>query len=363
MLKKGKLAEAVLKRSVLRLIHTDHEEIIEGPSVGSDCAVLLLRGDGRAAVSSDPVAGPAEVVGRAAVVAALNNLAAAGAEPEGVTLSLLLPEGTEEEELRQIISDADSACEEAGIGILGGHTEVTDAVTRPVLTATAIGGFGLSAEQKNLEAETGAGKESGTGTGSGEEKGYREKKEATAGLKNAAQPGDDLVVTKWIGLEATWILAREKHDELRSRFSGSFLRTAARFSQCASVAADADIARSFGATAMRDLSSGGIFGALWEFSERGGTGLDIDLRAIPIRQETVEICECFDIDPYRSLSSGSMLIASDDGYALVRRLKERGINAAVIGKATAGRDRILRNGDEIRYLDKPQADQILKIHL
>ena len=91
-------------------------------------------------------------------------------------------------------------------------------------------------------------------------------------------------------------------------------------------------------------------------------GLDIDLKSIPIRQETVEVCEALGLNPYILMSSGSMLISTRDGHGLVRELSKAGIHAAVVGKATQGNDRILRNGEDTRYLDKPQSDELYKIY-
>ena len=102
--------------------------------------------------------------------------------------------------------------------------------------------------------------------------------------------------------------------------------------------------------------------ALWEMAAGSKVGLDIDLKKIPIRQETVEVCEALGLNPYILMSSGSMMIAVPDGYGLVRKLNQAGIHAAVVGKATAGNDRILRNGEETRYLDKPQSDELYKIY-
>ena len=93
-----------------------------------------------------------------------------------------------------------------------------------------------------------------------------------------------------------------------------------------------------------------------------GVGLDIDLKKIPIRQETIEICEVLGLNPYILMSSGSMMIAAEDGFGLVRKLNQAGIPASVVGKTTEGNDRILRNGEDTRYLDKPQSDELYKIY-
>ena len=103
---------------------------------------------------------------------------------------------------------------------------------------------------------------------------------------------------------------------------------------------------------MHDLRTGGIFGALWEMASGGDIGLEVDLRSIPVRQETVEICEAFGLNPYQVTSSGSLLLAAENGNHLVRALSQKGIHGAVIGKTTEGRERILR---------KPQPDELHKI--
>ena len=125
---------------------------------------------------------------------------------------------------------------------------------------------------------------------------------------------------------------------------------------------EAKIAKEWGVSAMHDITEGGVFGALWEMGSGSNVGLDIDLKKIPIRQETVEVCELLGLNPYILMSSGSMMIATDDGYGLVRKLNQAGIEASVIGKATDKNERILRNGEETRYMDKPQSDELYKIY-
>ena len=112
---------------------------------------------------------------------------------------------------------------------------------------------------------------------------------------------------------------------------------------------------------MHDVTEGGIFGALWEMAEASGVGLEIDLKKIPIRQETIEICEFFDLNPYKLISSGSMLMASEKGYDLARELEKEGIKATVIGKFTSSNDRVVVNDGEISYLEPPKTDELYKI--
>ena len=112
--------------------------------------------------------------------------------------------------------------------------------------------------------------------------------------------------------------------------------------------------------AMHDVTEGGIFGALWEMAEASGVGLEIDLKKIPIRQETVEICEFFDINPYELISSGCMLMAAADGNTIVRELEKAGIHAVVAGKAVKGNDRVLYAASEKRFLEPPKSDELYK---
>ena len=133
------------------------------------------------------------------------------------------------------------------------------------------------------------------------------------------------------------------------------------FSRLLSVVKDADIAKSVGVNSMHDITEGGVFGALWEVAQASGTGLCIELKEIPVRQETVEICEFFGISPYELISSGSMLITSPRGHDIVRALENEGINAAVVGKVTEGNDRVLVNGEDIRYLEPPKSDELYKV--
>ena len=129
-----------------------------------------------------------------------------------------------------------------------------------------------------------------------------------------------------------------------------------------SVVPEGRIAAQMGATAMHDVTEGGIYGALWEMAEASGVGLEIDLKAIPIRQETVELCEVMGLNPYYLISSGSMLIATDHGHDLVRELQKAGIHASVAGKVTRGNDRVVLNGEDRAFLERPRTDELYKIY-
>ena len=221
----------------------------------------------------------------------------------------------------------------------------------------------------------------------------------------------DIIVTKWIGLSATVWLAAEKREQLRERFPESFLRMADDLGKwlpdSAGDAAEKELLDSAGDASEKEppestgnasdesfcvedteeirlaetsaedaeeiqlakmagenvlaLGRGGIFAGLWKMAEQFGCGIHADLRAIPVRQETIEFCEFFDLNPYRLESFGSCLIFANDGSKMLETLKENGIPAERIGRTTDGNDRILMNEDRVMYLTRPQPDEMEKI--
>lgn len=325
-MKIGKVPENVLKRSILKQVHNRREEVLVGPGVGEDCAVLELKEGETFLVSTDPITGASKDVGKLAVHITANDIASSGGELIGIMLTALLPPDTEEAQIKQMMAEVEEACAKLNMQVLGGHTEITDAVNRPVLTVTGIG------------------------------KGKKERLLTTKNIK----PGQDVVVTKWIGLEGTSILAKEREEELLTRYPRHLIETAKGFDQYLSVVKEAATAIKSGASAMHDVTEGGIFGALWEVAEGAGVGLRIDLKKLPIKQETVEICEFFRISPYELVSSGSMLIITDNGHDLAAALEEQGIQATVVGKTTDNNDRVVVNGEESRFLEPPKTDELYK---
>ena len=323
----GKVPENVLKRSILKLIKTRREEVKLGASVGEDCAAIELAPDEMMVMSTDPITGTTNDIGTLAIQITVNDLASTGAEPIGVMLTLLLPPRTREIQIKRIMEQAEVACAKANVQIMGGHTEITDVVKQPLISVTGVGKV-----KKGKVISTGG-----------------------------AKPGMDIVATKWIGLEGTSIIAKEKEEELLSHFPKHLVDEAKSFDEYISVQSEAAVAVSFGVAAMHDVTEGGILGALWEMAEASGVGLDIDFRSIPVKQETIEIAEYFGINPYKLISSGCMLIACSDGNGLVRALDAKGINATVIGKATDSNDRVLLSDGERSFMEPPKTDELYKV--
>ena len=175
-----------------------------------------------------------------------------------------------------------------------------------------------------------------------------------------ARPGQDIVLTKWIGLEGTATLARRNRERLLERYPAHLVEEAEGFDRYLSIIPEAAAAVKSGIRVMHDASEGGILASLWELAESSGVGLTIDLRKIPIRQETVEVCELCGVNPYMLASSGCLVMAVDHGESLVERLAREQIPATVIGRITDSHDRLIYNAEEKRYLDKPAQDEIYK---
>ena len=175
-----------------------------------------------------------------------------------------------------------------------------------------------------------------------------------------AKPGQDIVLTKWIALEGTALLARLYREQLRERYPACLVEEAEGFYRYLSIIPEAAAAVKSGVRVMHDASEGGILASLWELAESSGVGLTIDLRKIPIRQETVEVCEFCEVNPYMLASSGCLVLVTDHGEGLVGQLSRERIPAAVIGQITDSHDRLIYNAEEKRYLDKPAQDEIYK---
>lgn len=326
-MRQGKISENVLKRSVLRKIKTHREEVISGAGIGKDCAILAHKEGMETVLSTTPVTAPLAELGRYAVPMALNNVAVAGAEPIGVLLALLLPEETEEAELAGLMEQVQEICNALHVDILGGHTEVTPVVREPVMTVTGVG--------------------------------HRDAEQAKRLSGIAA--GQDIVVSKWIGLEGTARLAKSYREKLSQRFPMRMIEDAADYDRYLSIIPEAATAVKSGVCGMHDVSRGGIFAALWEMASGAGVGLNVHLKKLPVRQETIEICEYFDLNPYELLSGGCLLMTAWDGEKLVMDLAGAKIPAVVVGKITDSHDRVLYHGEEKRFLDMPKTDQMYHI--
>lgn len=347
-----------MKRSVLRQLNTERKEVLCGAGVGEDCAIFSFDRNGKVitcmqeavvAVTEEELLGSvAEPVMTLPqlIQKCANNLAARGAEPIAVSVTLILPESLDEPDLKVLMAVAKEKCKELSVDIAGGQTRVSAAVNMPVAVVTGYGRVFWENVQGGVEATGKSCDAKAIGV-------------SPYSLK-AVEPGQDVVISKWIGLQGTALVAKRNRDSLLTRYPAYFVEEACGFDRYLSIIPEAATAVKSGVCAMHDASEGGIFATLWELAEGAGVGLTIDLKKLPLRQETVEVCELCNVNPYELLSGGCLVMTAEDGQALVTALEEAGIPAIVVGKVTDSKDRILVNEDEIRYMDKPKQDEIYR---
>lgn len=323
----GKLPNDVLKNVIISKIDRRNKDILVGPEVGEDCSIVDF-GDEVCVLTTDPVTAASKDAGTIGVHICCNDIASAGVRPLGILVTILAPPSSSLGDIKEIMEQVNGAAEELSIDVLGGHTEITDAVNRLVLSITAIG------------------------------KGKKNEFVTTGGSKI----GDDIVVTGFAGLEGTAIIARDYYDKLRGRVDEEILLRAQKLLKGISVVKAGEIASKFGVNAMHDATEGGILGAVWEVAEASGKGVIIFKDKIPLKDEIILISREAQIDPYRLISSGSMIISCSDGEGLVKVLKENSIDAAVVGRIIENKKVIVSEGIETP-LAPPESDEIYRVKL
>ena len=190
-----------------------------------------------------------------------------------------------------------------------------------------------------------------------------------AEITGCLKPGDELVVACPVALKGTSVIAKNKKDKLAERFSAGFIQNCINLDTQAGVENGQsekcsivwNIAQEAGASALYAMGEGGFLSALWKMAEASEVGLEADFRKVPIRQETIEVCEIFDLNPYKLQSDGAILIGIRGGEALVQRLRNEGFMAEIIGQTNSGNDRLLHSGGSARYLERPAEDELYRI--
>lgn len=325
----GKLPPAVLEKLVLARQGARRREVLRGAGIGVDAAVLGLGG-GTCVFSVDPITGGSGRMGELSVQVACNDLAAAGAEPVAVGITLLVPAELGEDWVARFMEEADAACRRLNVAIAGGHTELVPGLPAPLACVTALG-----------------------------------QPWPGCGLPSGPRPGDALVLTKGAGIEGAAILATDFPDRLHrllaeARGEGEaadLLARARSLFERLSVAPEARLAAARGAHAMHDVTEGGVLGAAWEMAYGAGVGIELWQRAVPVPEEVAAICGVLGLDPLRLVSSGSLLVATADGEGLVAALAQAGIPAAVVGRVTGSGMWLVRE-DGRSPLAAPEGDEL-----
>lgn len=322
----GKLSNEELDQLILSKIKTKREEVVKGSSIGEDTAVLDLKRD-YAVLSSDPITGAVDNLGKLAIDISVNDVSTKSADAVGVLLTLLLPLYTTSEEIEKIMHDAQEAAEKVDLDIIGGHTEITEAVTKPVMISTVIGRVAPSSmpDVKRIEV------------------------------------GYTVAMTKYAGLEGTAILCHDYFEKLKTLgVNERALASGRDLVEELSVQKEGKTASAYRIGYMHDVTEGGIEGAIWEASQSIGWGMRLDKGAIPVHEATRAIADAVDIDIYRLISSGSMLIVihPEDFEKMKRELDEQGILFTKIGEVTDGKDAVFKKGENEEIIRSPGPDEL-----
>lgn len=303
-IKSGKLPAPLLQKLLSKIKHVD-PRVILGPKLGEDAA-LIEFGNKILAAKTDPITFATDLIGWYLVQVNTNDLAVVGATPRWMLVTLLLPEGTNEEQITSIFNDLTKAAESQNIVLIGGHTEVTSGLNRSIAVGTLLGEL----DSKNIIM--------------------------TAGIND----GDSIILTKGIAIEGTSLLCREAETELlKLGVNPDIINTGKGmlFEPGISVRADAELARkTVKVNAMHDPTEGGIATGLQEMASASGLGLNIETSEIVIFEESKIVCDALELNPLGLISSGALLLAtnSDNASKLISAFRENNIVANIIGTAT-----------------------------
>jgi hydrogenase expression/formation protein HypE len=301
----------VLRKWVYPFTDTDDPKVIRGAEFGEDVALTRVGGDILAS-HMDPIVGAMKGISRLAVHVACNDIAASGVPPRWILLLVMLPGPEDAWRLEAIMKDASQAAEEVGASIIGGHTGYSSGITRPLVAATAMG---IAGGRHVL---------------------------GTAGAK----PGDHVLVTKGVGLEGTAILACTLAEKV-------------------SVLPEALLLADYGASAMHDVTRGGLVEALLEIAFRSGVGMDVEVDRIPVPVEVLRFAQAFDFDPLRMISSGTLAATVPEAHVKAAMQAVEGVDVRIqdVGRVIEGGGVQLRYEDEVRvfYDPTPEEDELARM--
>jgi hydrogenase maturation factor len=323
----GKIPPEILQSIVFSQLGRTDPDVLLGPELGEDAAVIKV-GDQVVVVATDPITGSVEDVGWLAVHVNANDIATFGVSPRWFLASIMLPSGYTRDQLGKIMNQIDKAAKELDIAVTGGHSEITESITQPIVVGFMMG-----------IAPTGDYVTSG-----------------------GAKAGDSVIVTKTIGIEGTSILATEGIAYLTEKLGDDVVREGKQLRNSISVVKDGLIAFGTGFIhAMHDPTEGGLANGIHEICDASGVGFELENDLIPMHDATKQICECLQIHPLELISSGSMLICCDSKRAaeVIEKLAAAKVDAVSIGKLHSDptHRKIIIDGS-IHDLQRPTTDAI-----
>ena len=326
-MEQGTLGELYLTRSVTKHIRKHNKAVAVGTGVGKDYSMVKASQD--LMVISEGVAETPYI----AWAKAMNNFACSCGDVAGVRVSYMLPDTVEETMLKEYAGLFNALADANGIQIIGGNTRVSSAYVRASFLVEVVGTISRD-----------------------------------DAITFKAKSDYDIVMVGYTGVLGTNLILDGKREQLRERFASSYIE-GCRFSEeeylispmvemIKSIAKDTDVVY------IHDVSYGGVYGALWQLGVALNLGVQINHKSIPVKQETIELCNYFDINPYMLEGTGACFVVARDGEQLVHFLKQSGAVAEVVGKLTQNKDRVvLINDDEKRFLAPVKGDEIYKVIL
>ncbi len=329
----GKLPTELLSALLSQLSHSD-PRVVVGPGIGQDAAVIDM-GDHYLVAKTDPITFATDDIGWYSVNVNANDIACMGAQPKWFMVSALLPSGRADAAMAErIFVQITEACAALGIALVGGHTEITFDLNRPILVGAMLGEV---AKDKLVTSR-------------------------------GARVGDVVLLTKAVPLEGTALIAREKGDDLKKRgFSDDFLARAKNLLRVPgiSVVREALIAAEAGAaTAMHDPTEGGLATGLYELAQASHVGLAVDGDAIPCSQEGIELCGAYGLDPLGVVASGSLLLTTpaEKAKALKRRFRNAAVECTAIGRVVPAKEGLtITRGGVVDRLPRFPVDEIARL--
>jgi hydrogenase maturation factor len=328
----GKLP-AQLLAELLSKLSIDDVHVRVGPAPGEDAAAID-RGDHYLLLAADPITFLPKRIGWYAVQVNANDIAAMGGKPQYFLSTILLPSGQATEEMvRTILLDIASACRELGCLAVGGHTEVTDGITRPLVAGAMVG----EVPKDQLLTSSGA------------------------------RVGDMVLLTQGIAIEATAILAQECAAEVRESFGSEFQEKAAAFLEVPglSVVAASRAAVEVGSvSAMHDVTEGGVATALWELADASNVGLTVVESEIPRFWESTQLAEKFQMNLLGAIGSGALLLTAAEEHtgALIDSFRRHSTEAYVIGRIVERSEGVkMLRGEERVELPRFDTDEVSRV--
>ena len=322
-MKDGKLSNENLEKILFNKIKIKNKEVMIGAGIGKDTAMLDFKND-LFIISTDPITGSKNGIGKLCVNISCNDIATAMARPVAMMITMLIPTYAKIKDVEEIIDEILLTCDENDVDLIGGHTEVTSSVNKFILSGVCIG-----------------------------------KKEKRKG--SSPRAGDKIVMSKYAGLEGSAIAALDLEEEIKKILSDDELKRMKELINHTNVIKEGLIAKDHEVSLLHDATEGGVLGGVWEMATNSDLGAVINIDEIPILNETKKIAEHFDIDPYKLISSGVMLFITTKEKELIEALKKENIPANTIGYLTEEKEIYTIKNNKKELLEPPKQDELYKI--